>query len=143
MHTSIFFCGPADCTHYSMELLYWIFYWIIYICLNVMLWGKYLCSETSGAVRKTGGNFKEKLREHGGLDAVFDVTMNCHSDLKVWACMLVQVQYSIRFTIFANCSRHELIQSITGRAFSDGYFLLWDVILYFVNPSPILLYLHP
>ncbi|KEH31101.1 putative wing apart-like protein [Medicago truncatula] len=40
--------------------------------------------ETSGAVRKTGGNFKEKLREHGGLDAVFDVTMNCHSDLKNW-----------------------------------------------------------
>ncbi|WJX46174.1 hypothetical protein P8452_32999 [Trifolium repens] len=40
--------------------------------------------ETSGAVRKTGGNFKEKLREHGGLDAVFDITMNCHSDLKNW-----------------------------------------------------------
>ncbi|XP_061349410.1 wings apart-like protein 1 isoform X2 [Gastrolobium bilobum] len=40
--------------------------------------------ETSGAVRKTGGNFKEKLREHGGLDAVFEVTMNCHSDLENW-----------------------------------------------------------
>ncbi|KAL3011061.1 hypothetical protein AAZX31_07G179100 [Glycine max] len=38
--------------------------------------------ETSGAVRKAGGNFKEKLREHGGLDAVFEVTMNCHSDLE-------------------------------------------------------------
>ncbi|XP_058730859.1 wings apart-like protein 2 [Vicia villosa] len=40
--------------------------------------------ETSGAVRKTGGNFKEKLREHGGLDAVFEVTMSCHSDLENW-----------------------------------------------------------
>ncbi|XP_047168933.1 wings apart-like protein 1 [Vigna umbellata] len=40
--------------------------------------------ETSGAVRKTGGNFKEKLREHGGLDAVFEVTMDCHSDLENW-----------------------------------------------------------
>ncbi|CAJ1936428.1 unnamed protein product [Sphenostylis stenocarpa] len=40
--------------------------------------------ETSGAVRKTGGNFKEKLREHGGLDAVFEVTTDCHSDLESW-----------------------------------------------------------
>ncbi|TKY59297.1 Wings apart protein-like [Spatholobus suberectus] len=40
--------------------------------------------ETSGAVRKAGGNFKEKLREHGGLDAVFEVIMNCHSDLENW-----------------------------------------------------------
>ncbi|XP_075666383.1 wings apart-like protein 1 [Castanea sativa] len=38
--------------------------------------------ETSGAVRKTGGNFKEKLRELGGLDAVFEVAMNCHSNLE-------------------------------------------------------------
>ncbi|CAI8618192.1 unnamed protein product [Vicia faba] len=40
--------------------------------------------ESTGAVRKTGGNFKEKLREHGGLDAVFEVTMSCHSDLENW-----------------------------------------------------------
>lgn len=57
-----------------------------------MLMGNYLCTETSGAVRKTGGNFKEKLREHGGLDAVFEVTMSCHSDLEVCACILVQFQ---------------------------------------------------
>lgn len=38
--------------------------------------------ETSGAVRKTGGNFKEKFRELGGLDAVFEVAMNCHSNLE-------------------------------------------------------------
>ncbi|KAH7529178.1 hypothetical protein FEM48_Zijuj05G0156900 [Ziziphus jujuba var. spinosa] len=29
--------------------------------------------ETTGTVRKTGGNFKEKLQELGGLDAVFEV----------------------------------------------------------------------
>ncbi|KAL1365120.1 hypothetical protein HN51_013212 [Arachis hypogaea] len=40
--------------------------------------------ETTGAVRKAGGNFKEKLREYGGLDAVFEVTMNCHLDLEKW-----------------------------------------------------------
>ncbi|KAF7803487.1 Wings apart-like protein-like isoform A [Senna tora] len=40
--------------------------------------------ETTGAVRKAGGNFKEKIREHGGLDAVFEVAMNCNSDLENW-----------------------------------------------------------
>ncbi|KAJ7968524.1 WAPL (Wings apart-like protein regulation of heterochromatin) protein [Quillaja saponaria] len=38
--------------------------------------------ETTGAVRKSGGNFKEKLQEHGGLDAVFEVAMKCHSDME-------------------------------------------------------------
>ncbi|KAK8481324.1 hypothetical protein V6N11_047219 [Hibiscus sabdariffa] len=37
-------------------------------------------------VRKTGGNFKEKLRERGGLDAVFEVAMECHS---VMECEIV------------------------------------------------------
>ncbi|KAG6691064.1 hypothetical protein I3843_10G047000 [Carya illinoinensis] len=40
--------------------------------------------ETTGAVRKTRGNFKEKLRELGGLDAVFEVIINCHSDMEGW-----------------------------------------------------------
>ncbi|KAH7529181.1 hypothetical protein FEM48_Zijuj05G0157200 [Ziziphus jujuba var. spinosa] len=40
-------------------------------------------SETTGTVRKTGGNFKEKLKELGGLDAVFEVAINCHSDMEV------------------------------------------------------------
>lgn len=39
--------------------------------------------ETTGGARKMGGNFKEKLRELGGLDAVFEVIMNCHSDMEV------------------------------------------------------------
>ncbi|XP_047311632.1 wings apart-like protein 1 isoform X2 [Impatiens glandulifera] len=40
--------------------------------------------DTTGAVRKTGGKFKERFRELGGLDAVFDVIRNCHSPLKRW-----------------------------------------------------------
>ena len=56
-----------------------------------MFCGDYLFSETSGVVRKAGGNFKEKLTEHGGLDAVFEVTITCHSYLDVLACMLVHI----------------------------------------------------
>ncbi|CAI0407408.1 unnamed protein product [Linum tenue] len=38
--------------------------------------------DTSGRVRKMDGNFKEKLRELGGLDAVFEVAMSCHSAIE-------------------------------------------------------------
>ena len=40
-------------------------------------------SDTSGSVKKTGGNFKEKLRELGGLDAVLEVVMDCHTVMEV------------------------------------------------------------
>lgn len=40
--------------------------------------------DASGTVKKIGGNFKEKLRDLGGLDAVFDVAVNCHSTMKGW-----------------------------------------------------------
>ncbi|KAH6790562.1 WAPL apart-like protein regulation of protein [Perilla frutescens var. frutescens] len=40
--------------------------------------------DTSGTVRKMGGNFKEKLREFGGLNAVFEVARNCHSTMEEW-----------------------------------------------------------
>jgi hypothetical protein len=39
--------------------------------------------DTSGTVKKSGGMFKEKLRELGGLDAVFDVVMDCHTVMEV------------------------------------------------------------
>ncbi|CAN0852970.1 Wings apart-like protein 2 [Linum grandiflorum] len=39
--------------------------------------------DTSGMVRNMDGNFKEKLRELEGLDAVFEVAMNCHSAIEV------------------------------------------------------------
>lgn len=40
--------------------------------------------EDTGRVRKNRGNFKEKLRELGGLSAVFEVARNCHSTLARW-----------------------------------------------------------
>jgi len=39
--------------------------------------------DTSGTVRKTGGNFKEKLRELGGLDAVFELAVKFLYTLEV------------------------------------------------------------
>ncbi|CAN4084024.1 unnamed protein product [Withania somnifera] len=41
--------------------------------------------DTSGTVWRSGGNFKEKLRELGGLDAVFEVARSCHSVLEGWS----------------------------------------------------------
>ncbi|KAI3466652.1 hypothetical protein Pfo_023315 [Paulownia fortunei] len=41
-------------------------------------------ADTSGTLRKTGVNFKEKLREFGGLDAVFEVARKCHSMMEEW-----------------------------------------------------------
>ncbi|CAN4078973.1 unnamed protein product [Withania somnifera] len=41
--------------------------------------------DTSGTVRRSGGNFKEKLRELGGIDAVFEVARSCHSVLEGWS----------------------------------------------------------
>ncbi|XP_068645465.1 wings apart-like protein 1 isoform X2 [Aristolochia californica] len=38
--------------------------------------------DTSGTVRKVGGNFKERLRELGGLDAVFGVIADCHRTME-------------------------------------------------------------
>ncbi|KAL5229812.1 hypothetical protein ABZP36_028588 [Zizania latifolia] len=38
--------------------------------------------ETSDTVTRVGGNFKETLRELGGLDNIFDVMVNCHSALE-------------------------------------------------------------
>ncbi|XP_020247233.1 uncharacterized protein LOC109824990 isoform X2 [Asparagus officinalis] len=40
--------------------------------------------EASESVRKARGNFKERLREYGGLDAIFDVVISCHSTMERW-----------------------------------------------------------
>jgi len=34
-------------------------------------------------VTRIGGNFKETLRQSGGLDNIFNVMVNCHSELEV------------------------------------------------------------
>jgi hypothetical protein len=46
-------------------------------------------SETSDTVTKLDGNFKETLRELGGLDNIFDVMVNCHSELEVRFCLCI------------------------------------------------------
>ncbi|KAB1199191.1 Protein wings apart-like [Morella rubra] len=56
--------------------------WIALLTMEKACLTTIALEETTGAVRKTGGNFKEKLRELGGLDAVFEVVMNCHSDME-------------------------------------------------------------
>ncbi|XP_061983777.1 wings apart-like protein 1 isoform X3 [Populus nigra] len=58
--------------------------WIALLSMEKACLSKISFEDTSGMVRKTGGGFKEKLREHGGLDAVFEVTMNCHSVIERW-----------------------------------------------------------
>ncbi|XP_073268695.1 wings apart-like protein 2 isoform X2 [Populus alba] len=59
--------------------------WIALLSMEKACLSKISFEDTSGMVRKTGGGFKEKLRELGGLDAVFEVTMNCHSVIERWA----------------------------------------------------------
>lgn len=58
--------------------------WMALLTMEKACLSKISFEDTTGAVRKTGGNFKEKLRMHGGLDAVFDVAMDCHSVLEGW-----------------------------------------------------------
>ncbi|KAM1593012.1 hypothetical protein FF2_036446 [Malus domestica] len=58
--------------------------WIALLTMEKACLSTISLEETTGAVRKSGGNFKEKLRELGGLDAVFEVTMGCHSNMEGW-----------------------------------------------------------
>ncbi|KAJ4975736.1 hypothetical protein NE237_000842 [Protea cynaroides] len=53
--------------------------WIALLTLEKACLSAVSLEDTSGTVRRIGGNFKEKLRELGGLDAVVDVAANCHS----------------------------------------------------------------
>ncbi|XP_038995169.1 wings apart-like protein 1 [Hibiscus syriacus] len=58
--------------------------WIVLLTLEKACLSKISLEDATGTVRKTGGNFKEKLRELGGLDAVFEVAMECHSFMEGW-----------------------------------------------------------
>ncbi|CAK9152507.1 unnamed protein product [Ilex paraguariensis] len=58
--------------------------WIALLTMEKACLSTISLEDTSGTVRKTGGSFKEKLREHGGLEAVFDVVRNCHSTMEGW-----------------------------------------------------------
>ncbi|XP_021740544.1 uncharacterized protein LOC110706874 isoform X2 [Chenopodium quinoa] len=56
--------------------------WVSLLTLEKACLSSISIEDTSGTVRKTGGNFKEKLRELGGLDAVFELAINFHSTLE-------------------------------------------------------------
>ncbi|XP_010245302.1 PREDICTED: uncharacterized protein LOC104588878 [Nelumbo nucifera] len=56
--------------------------WIALLTMEKACLSTVSLEDTSGTIRRVGGNFKERLRELGGLDAVFDVTVNCHSTME-------------------------------------------------------------
>lgn len=63
---------------------------MIFLCILLILSpaiSVFLFSDTSRTLQKARGNFKKKLREFGGLDAVFEVARKCHSVMEVCACM--------------------------------------------------------
>ncbi|KAL0794527.1 hypothetical protein Bca101_065904 [Brassica carinata] len=58
--------------------------WVALLTMERACLSKISFDDTSGSVKKTGGNFKEKLRELGGLDAVLEVVMDCHTVMERW-----------------------------------------------------------
>ncbi|XP_048597783.1 wings apart-like protein 1 isoform X2 [Brassica napus] len=58
--------------------------WVALLTMERACLSKISFDDTSGSVKKTGGNFKEKLRELGGLDAVIEVVMDCHTVMERW-----------------------------------------------------------
>ncbi|XVE88009.1 hypothetical protein DITRI_Ditri19aG0034200 [Diplodiscus trichospermus] len=58
--------------------------WIALLTLEKACLSKISLEDTTGTVRKSGSNLKEKLREFGGLDVVFEVAMECHSVMEGW-----------------------------------------------------------
>ncbi|KAJ4895600.1 WAPL (Wings apart-like protein regulation of heterochromatin) protein [Raphanus sativus] len=58
--------------------------WVALLTMERACLSKISFDDTSGSVKKTGGNFKEKLRELGGLDAVIEVIMDCHTVMERW-----------------------------------------------------------
>lgn len=58
--------------------------WVALLTLEKACLSTVSLEDTSGTVRRVGGNFKERLRELGGLDAIFDVIASCYSIMKGW-----------------------------------------------------------
>lgn len=58
--------------------------WIALLTMEKACLSTVSLEESTGTVRKMGGNFKEKLREHGGLDAVIDIIRECHGVMEGW-----------------------------------------------------------
>ncbi|KAM0072583.1 putative wing apart-like protein [Helianthus debilis subsp. tardiflorus] len=58
--------------------------WVALLTMEKACLSTVSLEETTGTVRKMGGNFKEKLREHGGLDAVIEIMRECHGTMEGW-----------------------------------------------------------
>ncbi|XP_068640585.1 wings apart-like protein 2 [Aristolochia californica] len=56
--------------------------WIALLTLEKACLSTVSLEDTPGTVRKVGGNFKERLRELGGLDVVFGVAADCHTTME-------------------------------------------------------------
>ncbi|KAJ1294981.1 hypothetical protein BS78_01G188200 [Paspalum vaginatum] len=56
--------------------------WLALLTMEKACLSAVALEETSDMVLKLGGNFKETLRESGGLDNIFNVMVNCHSELE-------------------------------------------------------------
>ncbi|XP_038978340.1 wings apart-like protein 1 [Phoenix dactylifera] len=57
--------------------------WIALLTMEKACLSTVSFEDASDMVRRVGGNFKERLRELGGLDAIFDVLASCHSTMEV------------------------------------------------------------
>lgn len=58
--------------------------WISLLTVEKASLSKVSIEDISGISFKAGGNFKEKLRVLGGLDAIFEVARNCHNRMQGW-----------------------------------------------------------
>ncbi|XP_047965030.1 wings apart-like protein 2 [Salvia hispanica] len=75
---------PKDAADHRMEEPKLTPKWISLLTMEKASLSTISIQDTSGTVRKMGGNFKDKLRELGGLDEVFEVARNCHSTMEEW-----------------------------------------------------------
>ncbi|CAN6323611.1 unnamed protein product [Urochloa humidicola] len=56
--------------------------WLALLTMEKACLSAVALEETSDTVIRVGGNFKETLRQSGGLDSIFNVMVNCHSELE-------------------------------------------------------------
>ncbi|KAL9686709.1 hypothetical protein QQ045_031102 [Rhodiola kirilowii] len=58
--------------------------WVALLTLEKACVSKISIEDTTGSIKKSGGIFKERLRELGGLDSVFEVAADCYSNMEGW-----------------------------------------------------------
>ncbi|PAN46663.1 hypothetical protein PAHAL_9G205800 [Panicum hallii] len=56
--------------------------WLALLTMEKACLSAVALEETSDMVTRVGGNFKETLRQSGGLDNIFNIMVNCHSELE-------------------------------------------------------------